>query len=69
MIPCAILVREHEGSCFYSCLSSSLTAGGGRIVALLPDRYATLAQLVEQQFCKLWVVGSNPTGGSGMLGR
>ncbi len=27
-------------------------------------KFAALAQLVEQQFCKLWVVGSNPTGGS-----
>ena len=25
---------------------------------------AALAQLVEQQFCKLWVVGSSPTSGS-----
>ena len=25
---------------------------------------ATLAQLVEQRFCKPWVVGPNPTGGS-----
>ena len=32
--------------------------------ALLLCHCATLAQLVEQQFCKLWVVGSNPTGGS-----
>lgn len=26
--------------------------------------YATLAQLVEQRFCKPWVVSSNLTGGS-----
>lgn len=31
--------------------------------------YATLAQLVEQQFCKLWVVSSNLTGGSVFYGQ
>jgi hypothetical protein len=25
---------------------------------------ATLAQLVEQRFCKPWVIGSSPIGGS-----
>ncbi len=30
----------------------------------LTDINAALAQLVERQFCKLNVVGSNPTGGS-----
>ena len=31
---------------------------------MLKGLRATLAQLVEQLFCKQWVVGSSPTGGS-----
>ena len=33
----------------------------------LTEKIAALAQLVERQFCKLNVVGSNPTGGSKVL--
>jgi hypothetical protein len=40
----------------------ALSALGG--LSAQTNNKATLAQLVEQQFCKLWVVGSIPTGGS-----
>ncbi len=42
--------------------------GRGVEYALVFGCVATLAQLVEQRFCKAQVVGSNPTGGSWMVG-
>ncbi len=35
-----------------------------KAVTCILESIATLAQLVEQRFCKPWVIGSSPIGGS-----